>query len=100
MCTCCCSACSRATLPSSSSRPVRNRILSYAHEPPIEVEAPHLAEMVRRDALERLGNDAMTDGYTVHTTLDSRTHDTANQALRDDLVAYDQRHTRARAASN
>jgi len=66
--------------------------LSYAHEPPIEVEAPYLAEMVRRDALERLGNDAMTDGYTVHTTLDSRAQDAANQALRDDLAAYDQRH--------
>jgi len=66
--------------------------LSYAHEPPIEVEAPYLAEMVRRDALERLGNDAMTDGYTIHTTLDSRAQDAANQALRDDLVSYDQRH--------
>jgi penicillin-binding protein 1A len=66
--------------------------LSYAHEPPIEVEAPYLAEMVRRDALERLGNDAMTDGYTVHTTVDSHAQDAANQALRDDLVAYDQRH--------
>jgi penicillin-binding protein 1A len=26
--------------------------LSYAHEPPIEVEAPYLAEMARRDALD------------------------------------------------
>jgi len=66
--------------------------LSYAHEPPIEVEAPYLAEMVRREALERLGNDALTDGFTVTTTLDSREQDAANQALRDDLVAYDQRH--------
>jgi penicillin-binding protein 1A len=66
--------------------------LSYAHEPPIEVEAPYLAEMVRLDALERVGNDALTDGYTVHTTLDSRAQDAANQALRDDLIAYDERH--------
>jgi penicillin-binding protein 1A len=66
--------------------------LSYAHEPPIEVEAPYLAEMARRDALERLGNEALTDGYTVHTTLDSRAQDAANQALRDDLISYDQRH--------
>src|SRR5215475_7834904 len=66
--------------------------LSYAHEPPIEVEAPYLAELVRRDALERLGNDALTDGYSVQTTLDSRAQDAADQALRDDLVAYDQRH--------
>ena len=66
--------------------------LSYAHEPPIEVEAPYLAELVRRDALERLGNDALTDGYSVRTTIDSRAQDAANQALRDDLIAYDQRH--------
>ena len=66
--------------------------LSYAHEPPIEVEAPYVAEMVRQDALERLGNDALTDGYTVHTTLDSHAQDAANQGLRDDLIAYDERH--------
>jgi len=66
--------------------------LSYAHEPPIEVEAPYLAELVRRDVLERLGNDALTDGFTVHTTLVARAQDAADQALRDDLVSYDQRH--------
>lgn len=66
--------------------------LAYAHEPPIEVEAPYVAEMVRQDALERLGNDALTNGYTIHTTLDSRAQDAANQALRDDLISYDQRH--------
>jgi penicillin-binding protein 1A len=66
--------------------------LAYAHEPPIEVEAPYLAELVRREALDRLGNDAMTDGYRIYTTLDSRAQDAANQALRDDLVNYDQRH--------
>ncbi len=66
--------------------------LSYAHEPPIEIEAPYVAEMVRQDALDRLGNDALTNGYTIHTTLDSHAQDAANQALRDDLISYDQRH--------
>ena len=65
---------------------------SYAHEPPIEVEAPYLAEMVRQDALDKLGNEALTDGYSVYTTLDARAQDAANQALREDLIAYDQRH--------
>jgi penicillin-binding protein 1A len=65
---------------------------SYAHEPPIEVEAPYIAEMVRQQALDKLGNDALTDGYSIHTTLDSRDQDAANQALRDDLMAYDERH--------
>ena len=66
--------------------------LSYAHEPPIEIEAPYVAEMVRQDALDRLGNDALSNGYTIHTTLDSHAQDAANQALRDDLISYDQRH--------
>ncbi|HEX6834647.1 MAG TPA: penicillin-binding protein 1A, partial [Rudaea sp.] len=66
--------------------------LSYAHEPPIELEAPYVAEMVRRDVVDKLGNDALTGGYTVHTTIDSHEQDAANQALREDLINYDQRH--------
>ncbi|HEX7112144.1 MAG TPA: penicillin-binding protein 1A [Mizugakiibacter sp.] len=65
---------------------------SYAHEPPIEVDAPYLAEMVRLEAIERLGNDALTDGYVVKTTLDSRLQGTAVAAVRDDLADYDRRH--------
>ncbi|UXI67882.1 penicillin-binding protein 1A [Tahibacter amnicola] len=65
---------------------------SYAHEPPIEVEAPYLAEMVRADAMERLGNDALTDGYSIRTTIDSRMQEAANKALRDSLIDYDRRH--------
>ncbi|MEW5836284.1 MAG: penicillin-binding protein 1A [Pseudomonadota bacterium] len=65
---------------------------AYPHEQPIEVEAPYLAEMVRRQVLDRLGNDALTDGYVVKTTLDSRHQTDAVQALRDGLVAYDRRH--------
>ncbi|HEU4670163.1 MAG TPA: penicillin-binding protein 1A [Dyella sp.] len=65
---------------------------AYPHEQPIEVEAPYLAEMVRRQVLDRLGNDALTDGYVVRTTLDSQRQTEAVQALRDGLVAYDRRH--------
>jgi penicillin-binding protein 1A len=65
---------------------------AYAHEPPIEVEAPYLAEMVRVEALERLGADALTDGYNIKTTIDSRMQDAANQAVRGSLIEYDRRH--------
>ena len=65
---------------------------SFAHEPPIEVDAPYIAEQVRLEALDRLGNDALTDGYSIYTTLDSRDQTAANQAMRDDLIAYDERH--------
>ncbi|MBL8298033.1 MAG: penicillin-binding protein 1A [Rhodanobacteraceae bacterium] len=65
---------------------------AYAHEPPIEVEAPYLAEMVRVEALERLGADALTDGYNIRTTIDSRMQEAANQAVRSSLIEYDRRH--------
>jgi penicillin-binding protein 1A len=65
---------------------------SFAHEPPIEVDAPYIAEQVRLDALDRLGNDALTNGYSIYTTLDSRDQTAANQAMRNDLIAYDERH--------
>jgi penicillin-binding protein 1A len=62
------------------------------HEPVVEVEAPWLAEMVRVAAIERLGADALTGGYSVITTLDSRQQEAANRALREGLIAYDRRH--------
>jgi len=62
------------------------------HEPPVEVDAPYFAELVRLEAIERLGNNALTDGYVVKTTLDSTQQEAANRALRQGLSAYDQRH--------
>ncbi len=65
---------------------------AFAHEPPIEIEASYVAEMVRQEAIERLGNDALNDGYVIRTTIDSRMQEAANSALRDALMAYDVRH--------
>ena len=65
---------------------------AFAHEQPIEVDAPYLAEMVRRQVLDRLGNDALTEGYVVRTTVQSMRQQEAVDALRDGLVAYDHRH--------
>ena len=62
------------------------------HEPPVQVDAPYLAEMVRQQALQKLGNQALTDGYVIHTTLDSRLQALANHALRSRLEDYDHRH--------
>ncbi|MGN6789565.1 MAG: penicillin-binding protein 1A [Rhodanobacteraceae bacterium] len=62
------------------------------HEPPIEVDAPYLAEMVRQQALQKLGNQALTDGYVIRTTIDSRMQGLANHALRSRLEDYDHRH--------
>jgi len=65
---------------------------AYPHEQPIEVDAPYLAEMVRRQVLDRFGNDALTEGYVVRTTVRSDRQQAAVEALRAGLVSYDQRH--------
>ena len=71
---------------------IKSPDLAFAHEPPVEVDAPYFAEMVRLEAMERLGNNALTDGYVVKTTLDSMQQDAASKALRTDLLTYDLRH--------
>ncbi|HET9034151.1 MAG TPA: penicillin-binding protein 1A [Dokdonella sp.] len=65
---------------------------SFAHEPPIEIEAAYVAELVRQEAIERLGNDALNNGYVIRTTIDSADQEAANLALRDSLTDYDTRH--------
>lgn len=62
------------------------------HESPAEVDAPYLAEMVRQDALERLGEAALTDGYVVVTSIDAEMQQAANAAVRHGILDYDQRH--------
>ena len=66
--------------------------VAQAHEVPVEVDAPYFAELVRREAIDRLGNNALTDGYMVRTTLDSGRQQAATAALRAGLAAYDERH--------
>ena len=65
---------------------------AYPHEQPIEVDAPYLAEMVRRQVLDRLGNDALTEGYVVKTTVQGARQQAAVDAVRNGLIAYDHRH--------
>jgi penicillin-binding protein 1A len=66
--------------------------LAQAHEAAVEVDAQYFAELVRLEAIERLGNNALTDGFVVKTTLDSTQQEAAATALRDALMSYDQRH--------
>ena len=62
------------------------------HERPIEVHAPYVAEMVRREMLARYGGDVLTRGYHVTTTIDPVLEAAATQAVRDGLTEYDHRH--------
>lgn len=65
---------------------------TYYHGPRITVEAPHVAEMARNVIYQRLGENGYTTGLRVYTTLNSHLQQTANDALRDGLIAYEQRH--------
>jgi penicillin-binding protein 1A len=71
---------------------VATPVTARLHGLSVEVEAPYVAEMVRAYAEELLGEDAYTAGYRVYTTIDSHLQEAANQALRKNLLAYDQRH--------
>lgn len=67
--------------------------LAKMHELPIELEAPYVAEMARLDAERILGaEEALTGGYSVYTTVDSRLQVAANDALRAALIDYEERH--------
>jgi len=57
-----------------------------------EMEAPYIAEMARLEMVERYGDKAYTQGFSVYTTVSSDMQQMANQALRSGLQDYDQRH--------
>src|SRR5690606_34702562 len=50
------------------------------HEPPIQLYAPYVAEMVRQEMIDRFGAEPMTKGYHVVTTIDAEMQRAANQA--------------------
>ncbi|HSB96475.1 MAG TPA: penicillin-binding protein 1A [Spongiibacteraceae bacterium] len=62
------------------------------HGSVLGLEANHAAEMARQEMVQRFGLKAYTDGYVAYTTLDSKLQRTANNAVIDGLLAYDQRH--------
>jgi len=62
------------------------------HSRNVEVYAPFVAEMVRKQLLEQYGDDAYNSGFNVYTTIRSSHQKAANTALQSALLAYDKRH--------
>ncbi len=62
------------------------------HAADIDVEAPYVAEAVRKEIIDRFGEPAYEAGYRVFTTTRDRNQLAANQALRKALLDYDERH--------
>ena len=57
----------------------------------VELPADYVAEMVRREMLDRYGEETYTAGYQVVTSLDSRLQSAANYALRNGLLEFTRR---------
>jgi len=62
------------------------------HGAVVEIDAPYVGEMVRDLLVSKFGEDVYTQGLKVYTTIESNLQIAANQALRKNLLAYDQRH--------
>jgi penicillin-binding protein 1A len=67
-------------------------ISSRLHGPIIEIDAPYVAEMVRAEMVRQHGTEALTAGYQVYTTLDSRLQPAANAATWRAIIEYERRH--------
>lgn len=66
--------------------------LHQALAPSRQLDAPYVAEQVRNQLYERFGDEIYTAGYRVITTLDSRLQQAAQNAVRNGLHRYDERH--------
>lgn len=66
-------------------------LVSQLHGTANDLSAPYVAEMVRREMLNRYGEATYAAGFRVLTTVDSRMQESANYALRNGLLQFSQR---------
>lgn len=67
-------------------------ITATLHKPRVKIEAPYVAEMVRKQMLKQYGDNIYIDGLKVTTTIQDKHQIAAKHALRKTLSAYDERH--------
>ena len=67
-------------------------VTASLHSPSIDLEAPYVAEMVRKHLVEEYGDSAYSAGYVVTTTIRDTLQVAANRALNRALLQYDARH--------
>ena len=67
-------------------------ITAAVYQREIDLPAPYVAEVARRELEERYGADIYHLGYEVFTTVDSGQQGSAIRALRRGLIDYDRRH--------
>ena len=57
-----------------------------------DIKAKHIAELVRQEVIRRYGLDAYKNGWSVYTTIDSKSQKVAHESVLKDLFLYDKRH--------
>ncbi|EPJ45755.1 MAG: penicillin-binding protein [Osedax symbiont Rs1] len=67
-------------------------VTAYYHSAKIQLYAPYIAEMVRKQLYQKYGDSLYTSGYQVITTVDSTMQASANLAVQNGLLAYVKRH--------
>jgi penicillin-binding protein 1A len=71
---------------------VETPINASYHGRVVDIDAPHVAEMARKELYEKYGPDIYTSGYIAYTTVDSRLQTIAHHAVQEGLLEYDKRH--------
>ena len=71
---------------------INSPITASFHGSRLDLKAPYIAEMARKEMLAIYGRETYTAGYKVFTTIDSKLQIAAEQAVQKGLLAYDQRH--------
>jgi len=67
-------------------------LVANYHGPEIAFSSPYLSEMARQEMVKRYGDGAYNDGYKVYTTVTRRLQQAAQDAVRNNVLAYDMRH--------
>lgn len=79
----------QATYEAAIAEPIETR----KHGADVSFSAPYLAEMVRREMIQRFGREAAyNNGLRVFTTINNKLQIAAQAALRQSLLEYDFRH--------
>lgn len=81
-------------------RTLKLPVKTSLHSALIDVEAPYVAEMVRKELINTYGNKVYSDNFIVTTTIKDKNQRAANLALRKTLLDYDRRHGYRGAENN
>ena len=71
---------------------VKEPIVTRYHGTNVGLDAPYLAEMVRKFMLDTYGEESYSKGYQVYTTISSAQQQAAHSAVFKGLLDYDIRH--------